>query len=404
MDQNEAGSYVLADLALHTATIDPETLDPQHTELSKPSWALGFYQCMALAQFLSLDFLPVTHQNPLGDIGVGGQGLIRQRYVNSTFGLAFKRLEKFPSFLNEMRISSCWQFIDHPNICALQGLAFESSTDDTTLWPSLVFEKAPFSDLQHFMTEGAGKDLNVDERLLLCRQIAQALNVAHDSSEGTPQCRAIFFLTLAGIIHGDLKPKNILVFSGVTDAYLVKLADWGHSIFYPSPGHSAFYPGEPVPTLFSLPVSKPFSDPQLYDGKRRSLSEAIRCDMYAFGVCCFWLVYYNTPWASQCDFERQMSDAVARHIAVPIQSLAAGLVSSCTAFRTATISLVRTLLEACLAPNVDDRPSEMTYIFEILDSGGWVTFLNLTLENLTNNTDHIREITIQSQAKMLERL
>lgn len=86
--------------------------------------------------------------------------------------------------------------LDHPNICRIYGLE-EEGDDDCLLLEYIDGER---------LTEAAeGKDL--DARLQLARQVADALAAAHGE----------------GIIHRDLKPDNVLV----TGSGVVKVLDLG---------------------------------------------------------------------------------------------------------------------------------------------------------------------------------
>ena len=74
--------------------------------------------------------------------------------------------------------------LNHPNIAAIYGL--EESTD----LQALVLELVEGSTLADRIAEGP---MSLDEALPIARQIAQALEAAHEQ----------------GIIHRDLKPANI---------------------------------------------------------------------------------------------------------------------------------------------------------------------------------------------------
>ncbi|KAJ9143934.1 hypothetical protein NKR19_g6660 [Coniochaeta hoffmannii] len=58
--------------------------------------------------------------------------------------------------------------------------------------------------------------MTFQSRLEFCRDIAEGLYALH----------------LCGVVHGDVKPENILVFprEGKRDAFMVKLTDFGHSV------------------------------------------------------------------------------------------------------------------------------------------------------------------------------
>ena len=88
--------------------------------------------------------------------------------------------------------------LNHPNIAAIYG--FERSSDLT----ALVMELVEGDDLSQRIAKGA---IPIDEALPMAKQIAEALEAAHEQ----------------GIIHRDLKPANIKVRADGT----VKVLDFG---------------------------------------------------------------------------------------------------------------------------------------------------------------------------------
>ncbi len=88
--------------------------------------------------------------------------------------------------------------LNHPNIAAIYGL---EEADDTR---ALVLELVEGSTLADRIAQGA---IPVDEALPIAKQIAEALEAAHE----------------AGVIHRDLKPANIKV----KDDGTVKVLDFG---------------------------------------------------------------------------------------------------------------------------------------------------------------------------------
>jgi serine/threonine-protein kinase len=88
--------------------------------------------------------------------------------------------------------------LNHPNIAAIHGL------DESMGMTALVLELVDGEDLSQWITRGA---IPIDEALPIARQIADALEVAHEQ----------------GIIHRDLKPANIKVRADGT----VKVLDFG---------------------------------------------------------------------------------------------------------------------------------------------------------------------------------
>lgn len=79
--------------------------------------------------------------------------------------------------------------------------------------PNLVFEGTSLGDLETFYLNGQEK-ISMRRRLGLCIDAAAGVEALH----------------LAGIIHGDIKPQNILVFQDRQRHLVAKIADFGSSI------------------------------------------------------------------------------------------------------------------------------------------------------------------------------
>ncbi|MDG3003830.1 protein kinase domain-containing protein [Paludisphaera mucosa] len=88
--------------------------------------------------------------------------------------------------------------LNHPNICTIYAV------DDTAGLPVIAMEYVQGLSLANRLR---GEPAAIDELLAIARQIAGGMAAAHD----------------AGIVHGDLKPENIMV----GDDGLVKVLDFG---------------------------------------------------------------------------------------------------------------------------------------------------------------------------------
>jgi Tol biopolymer transport system component/tRNA A-37 threonylcarbamoyl transferase component Bud32 len=141
----------------------------------------------------------------LSAIGAGGMGEVYQAH-DSKLGrdVAIKVLpeqfardpERFARFQREAKMLAA---LNHPNIAAIYGLEQSGSTH------YLVMELVPGETLRERVAEE--RPVPVDEALIIAKQIAEALEAAHENT----------------IIHRDLKPANVKV----TPEGRVKVLDFG---------------------------------------------------------------------------------------------------------------------------------------------------------------------------------
>ena len=138
---------------------------------------------------------------PLGKGGMGevyrakDSKLGREVAIKVLPGAFAKDPERLARFDQEARLLAA---LNHPNIAAIYGL---EESDGVRY---LALELVPGDTLAERIARGP---LPVDEALTLCRQIAEALEAAHER----------------GIIHRDLKPANVKV----TPDGKVKVLDFG---------------------------------------------------------------------------------------------------------------------------------------------------------------------------------
>jgi serine/threonine protein kinase len=128
----------------------------------------------------------------IAHIGEGGMGQVyRARDTRLDRDVAIKILpeafavdeERVARFQREAKVLAS---LNHKNIAIIHGLEQAGNVH------ALVMELVPGEDLSQRIARGA---IPLDEALSIARQIAEALEAAHD----------------AGIIHRDLKPANIKV-------------------------------------------------------------------------------------------------------------------------------------------------------------------------------------------------
>ncbi|KAI9675282.1 MAG: hypothetical protein M1817_001184 [Caeruleum heppii] len=119
---------------------------------------------------------------------------------------------KFASVLLDLLALSHPPLIRHPNIVTLLGLAWsENQVDEGNRIPVPILEYADKGTLDRLERT---RSLSGAEKRRICLDVANAIAFVH-------QC---------GIIHGDIKSENILMFSGSNYRYTAKLCDFGSSV------------------------------------------------------------------------------------------------------------------------------------------------------------------------------
>ena len=211
-------------------------------------------------------------------IGAGGMGEVYQAH-DTKLGrdVAIKVLpeafahdpQRMSRFQREAKLLAS---LNHPNIATIHGLEESNGTH------YLVMELVPGETLRERVArEGA---LPVDEALAIARQIAEALEAAHEKS----------------IIHRDLKPANVKV----TPEGKVKVLDFGLAKAFageeagsdpsnsPTLSQAATLPG----VILGTPA---YMSPEQAQGKQVDK----RADIWAFGVVLYEMVTGRMPFRGQ---------------------------------------------------------------------------------------------------------
>ncbi|KAF8541195.1 kinase-like domain-containing protein [Trichophaea hybrida] len=160
--------------------------------------------------------------------------------------LAFKRFHDddgsdtdFLPMISEVLIVSQPAIQNHPNIVNLEGICWEIKSRTEKAVPVFVFEKAAWH-LQQFMNVSEGRNMSMNDRLNLCADIGSAIGTLHEYN----------------IIHGDIKPQNVLICNDATGKTIVKVADFRCSTLAAGEGEN-----------ICLPKSRPWNAPEHHFGE-----------------------------------------------------------------------------------------------------------------------------------------
>jgi eukaryotic-like serine/threonine-protein kinase len=302
-------------------------------------------------------------------LGVGGMGEVyRARDTKLNRDVAIKILpsafandpDRLARFKREAQVLAS---LNHPNIAAIYG--FEDSGGVHALVLELVEGPTLADLLEGFRPSALGsgpgaadspkskaqsrRALPVDEALQIARQIADALEAAHEQ----------------GIIHRDLKPANIKV----RDDGTVKVLDFGLAKLVEPPGVvQAFRPagsggpegphhGSQSPTITTPAMTAAgmilgtaaYMSPEQAKGRPADK----RSDIWAFGC-----VLYEMLTGKRAFDGEDVSDTLA--------SILRGE-PDWTALSTTVPEHVQTLLKNCLEKNRERRASSLSIVRYVLD-------------------------------------
>jgi serine/threonine protein kinase len=273
-----------------------------HTNLDFQSDLIAF---LSIVQRCNVDYLAISWQPSLGTLGSGGSSTITQSTFILDMPLAFKRFHDdgdsgmdFRPLISEVLILSQPPIQSHPNIINLEGICWEIKPNIEKAYPVLIFEKAPW-DLQQFMNASDGVNMLINNRLKICAEIGCAVMILHSYGLYSKRFVVAQFNVDTGVIHGDIKPQNVLVFKDATGKVTVKVADFGYSTLATGEEGNVF-----------LPKSRPWNAPEHHFGGWTTAA-AKKQDVYSYGLLCLWVLFckrlpeFNSP---PCTLLEQLKD------------------------------------------------------------------------------------------------
>ncbi|KAH6687211.1 hypothetical protein F5X68DRAFT_239716 [Plectosphaerella plurivora] len=209
--------------------------------------------------------------------GKGGTASIQHSSLSHEVGLSFKNVDprNFPAaapeeseaaaFLSLIRELDCAPR-DHLNIMELLDISWEIN-DSGKPWPVLVYRKAPHGDLQTFLESQETPTLSWAQKLRLILDIVRALRYLHT----------------IGVVHGDINPRNILVFEDTPGEFTLKVGDFGYATF-----------GKQDEATVCLPYTRGWAHPTSFRS-HCYLRIAKKIETYGLGMVIFWLFFHDIP-------------------------------------------------------------------------------------------------------------
>ncbi len=103
--------------------------------------------------------------------------------------------EGLTSIIQELRILANSKLRDHPNLPQVLGVFFREEERPAGIRPCVIFELA-FSDLKQYLTAQQSAKISWQELTRFAFDVANGIGALHS----------------CGLVHGDVKPENILLF------------------------------------------------------------------------------------------------------------------------------------------------------------------------------------------------
>ena len=251
----------------------------------------------------------------MGEVWRATDSRLRREVAIKVLGVAFTAdRERLARFEREAQTLAA---LNHPNIAAIYGLEESNGTR------ALVMELVEGEDLSARIARGP---LPVDEALAIARQIAEALEAAHEQ----------------GIVHRDLKPANIKVRPDGT----VKVLDFGLAkAMEPalSPASGAALAHSPTLTAAHGTALGVILGTAAYMAPEQARGGAVdkRADIWAFGVVLFEMLAGRSLFAA---------DSVAETLARVLERQV-----DLASLPPSVPPAVRSLLRRCLERNPRNR-------------------------------------------------
>ena len=275
----------------------------------------------------------------------------------------------FTSMATELQILRDVDIYNQANIVTLLGVCWQTDSDERML-PVFVMEATEIGNLKTFLGE---RTVGLEEQVGLCIDIATGVSALHDK----------------GVIHGDIKPENILIFQNGPNSFVAKICDFGSSILESTAGPTCMLRGGTK--VWQAPESQDASGPE-------SLR---RADIYSLGLVLWYIFSCDAATAIlDCDptslFETKASSELLETVMATLETEDDDAQSS-----DADISqLQQCILGLTLACNPADRwdmDAVVNGLFEIAD-------IMLNTSNSSDvNTEQDQAIMANLQTKVLMR-
>lgn len=235
----------------------------------------------------------------------------------------------------------------HPSIASFKGFCIEGFEPERR--PAILIEYAPNGDLQQIIEKEIKNDVrdgwNDTKKLICIYGIASAMKYIHSKQ----------------IIHGDLKPSNVLL----DENYYPKVCDFGCSMHY-----NELLQKTKLEELMGTPL---YMAPEIY---KNNVYYSYKSDVYSFAITVYEIMTDEIPYKETSMYEqmRKVSSSARPSFSNPIPQC------------------YRNLIEQCWSQNPEDRPSfesivdllrnDTSFITESVDAAEYQNYINF-IDNYT---------------------
>ncbi|KAM3309762.1 hypothetical protein ACQJBY_030818 [Aegilops geniculata] len=303
------------------------------------------------------------------EIGSGGHGTVYKGILPDLHVVGIKKPKtvsqrETDEFINEAAILSQ---INHKNVVKLYGCCLETKV------PLLVYEFISNGTLRdHLHVEGP-ISLSWDDRLRIATETARSLAYLHSA-------------TLIPIIHGDIKPANILL----DDTLTTKITDFGTSRYIPL---------EKSGLTTMVQGTLGYVDPvYLHTGRLTAKS-----DVYSFGVMLIELMTRKKPF----DYMASEDNILVEHFATLFAEGNLSLILDPQVMNEGgnLIEEIARIAVACVKLRRRERPTmrEVELKLQVAQSSkGFKADVNTVVDSLLHRDERIREGLTSRQYSMEE--
>lgn len=218
----------------------------------------------------------------------------------------------------ELRVLSNSLLRFHPNIVDLLAVSWEEVQDEPSdngdrntsllsmsirplLIVELAYQQYPTLDEYVAFARSNNETISADMKVSLLSDVADALSAVHS----------------CGVVHGDIKPQNILIFRNQDGSITAKLSDFG-GCYASEEGNQI--KSQAGTTVNGLAGTEYWNAPEAASREHPSFGRETR-DYYSLGLVTFYLLFEDLPFGDDADGSASNLEKIARLKHNPLEML-----------------------------------------------------------------------------------